>query len=316
MRHPMLYTLAAVIAAVPLGAAWAGPGDAPVSPNGPVAAPRGEAASVIAPSRGTGTAGPNELRSRDAVLVGEQAVTANGLATVAYGKRFAQPESVINWDSRTRSYTLNYPTRAIVYIEYNGGHLCTGWLYGPNIIATAGHCLHTGGSSGSWRQARLYRVYPGRDGTASPWGSCGVTRMWSTVGWVSNGNFRYDYGAMRLDCSIGNTVGWFGMYDDAAPLNHPAIIGGYPGDKPKDQWTSADKIRAATTEMLGYRMDTIGGHSGSPIWHDRSEALSANGAWAIGVHNYGVGAIGTNMNGAARLTAARISNYTSWRNAP
>ena len=316
MRHPMLYTLAAVIAAAPLGAAWAASGDAPVSPNGAMAAPRAEAGSVIAPTLGTGSADPGELRSRGATLVGEQAVEANGLATVAYGKIGAKGESIINWDSRTRSYTLNYPTRAIVYIEYGGGHLCTGWMYANNMVATAGHCVHTGGSSGSWRSAANFRVYPGRDGSSSPYGSCGVTRLYSVAGWVSSGNYQYDYAAMRLNCTIGATVGTFGMYDDTSPIGHPAIIGGYPGDKPKTQWTSADKIRTASSTMLAYRMDTVGGHSGSPIWHDRSEALSSNGAWAIGVHNYGVGAIGSTMNGAARLNATRISNYNYWRTAP
>ena len=316
MRKTMLLTLAATIAAFPFGSASAAPGDMPVSSSGPITAPRGEAVAVIAPSRGTGSVDANEVRARGATLVGEQAVEANGLATVAYGKKFAQPESVINWDSRTRSYTVNYPTRAIVYIEYNGGHLCTGWLYSPNMVATAGHCVHTGGSTGAWRTASKFRIYPGRDGSTSPYGSCGVTRLFSTSGWTSSGSYQHDYGALRLNCSIGNTVGWFGMYDDASPINHPAIIGGYPGDKPKTQWASADKIRAATTTMLGYRIDTAPGHSGSPIWHDRADGTYGSGAWAIGVHNYGVGAIGSNMNGAARLTTARINTYTSFKTAP
>lgn len=68
--------------------------------------------------------------------------------------------------------------------------------------------------------------------------------------------------------------------------------------------------------MIAYRMDTVGGHSGSPIWHDRDEALASDGAWAIGVHNYGVGAFGTNANSAARLTSSRIANYAKWRDAP
>ena len=307
---PFLISAGAIL----MSAAALANGDAPVSPGGRAgAAPAAEATAMIAPSLGTGSTSAAEIIASGAVQT--PTTVKSGLDSVAYGA-FGKPlESIINWDSRTRAHTTSYPNRAIVLLTYNGAHLCTGWLYGTNMVATAGHCVHTGGSSGSWRNPALYRVYPGKDGTASPYGSCGVTRLSSVTGWTQSKDFHYDYGALRLNCTIGNTVGWFGMYNNTAPNNTPAIIGGYPGDKPLTQWTSADKIRASSTTMLAYRMDTVGGHSGSPIWHDRDEALATTGAWGIGVHNYGVGAFGTNMNSAARLTSARITNYVNWRNA-
>ncbi len=317
MRNIMLHALFVVAAATPLGSALAASGDVPTGPGGVAgAAPRAEAAAVVTPSRGAATVTLDALRDAGAVIPGEEAFPANGMATVAYGKVGKKGESIINWDSRTQAYTLYYPNRAIVFIEYSGSHLCTGWLYSPNTIVTAGHCVHTGGSSGAWRSANLYKVYPGRNGRASPYGYCTVKWLRSVVGWTVSGNYRYDYGAMRLNCNVGNTVGWFGMYQHASPVGQPAIIGGYPGDKPRTQWTSADRIRYVSPEMIGYRMDTVGGHSGSPIWHDRNEGLATNGAWGIGVHNYGVGALGTNANSAARLTTARINNYITWKNQP
>ncbi len=317
MQNLVRYFLICAVATVPISAAIAAPGDNPVSSHGgggPM--PRAEIAATVSPSAGTGSTSLAEIQASGASIPAQQPFPPNGLATVAYGSAGKRGESLINWDSRTRAYTKNYPTRAIVFIEYNGNHLCTGFMYASNMVATAGHCVHTGGSSGAWRNKNLMKVYAGRDGTASPFGSCAVTRLWSVVGWTRNKDFRYDYGAMRLNCTIGNTVGWFGMYTHSSPTGQPAIIGGYPGDKPRDQWTSADKIRQFSTEMLAYRMDTVGGHSGSPIWHDREEATATNGAWAIGVHNYGVGAYGSNTNASARLTSVRIQNYINWRNAP
>ena len=194
-------------------------------------------------------------------------------------------------------------------------------MISKDTVATAGHCVHTGGSSGAWRDRTTMKVWPGRDGTASPFGFCTVKRLHSVAGWTGSANQLYDYGAMRLNCNVGNTTGWFGMYSlptDGQFLNQPAIIDGYPGDKPQQQWLSADKVRASQPLRLCYRMDTVGGHSGRPIWHDRGEALSTNGAWAIAVHAYGAtsSTCGTSLNSGPRLTQTRISNYSSWINQP
>ena len=318
MRHLTRLLLIAA-AALPIStAAVAAPGDRPVSPGSSAGQAPSEAPAVIAPSLGTGSTSADEIAATGATLTPSRPVPESGLGTVAYGKIGARGmESIINWDSRTRAYTTLYPNRAIVFIELNGGHLCTGWLYSSRDVATAGHCVHTGGSGGTWRNRLQMRVYAGKDGASNPFGSCTVARLSSVLGWTRDGNFRFDYGHMRLNCTIGNTVGNFGMYQHSSPTNQPAIITGYPGDKPRTQWTSADKIRAFSTEMIAYRMDTVGGNSGSPIWHDRDEALASSGAWGIGIHNYGTTAFGpAPANSAARLTTTRINNYINWRNAP
>lgn len=317
MKNKYGLMLIAALAATPATLAFAASGDTPAGPNGVTGAPPREAANaVVTPSRGSGGTDIASLTEMGALPAAEASFPPNGMATVAHGKVGKQGESIINWDSRTRGYTTTYPNRAIVFIEYNGSHMCTGWMISANTIATAGHCVHSGGRTGAWYTASKYKIYPGRDGTVSPYGYCTVKWVRSTTGWVSSGDFKFDYGAMRLNCTVGNTVGWFGMYSPATLTNQPAIIAGYPGDKPRTLWTSADKIRYYSTEMLGYRMDTVGGHSGSPIWHDKDEATASNGAWGIGIHNYGVGAFGSNTNAAARLTSTRINNYISWINTP
>lgn len=312
-RIRIVGTLSALLA----GTCAAAASDQPVSSDGSRAAAIGAAGrATIAPTVGDASSSRESLVEAGANFLPEATFPTDGLGSVAYGSVGKRGRSVINWDSRRRVYTNAYPSRAIVFIELNGQHHCTGWMYAANMVATAGHCVHTGGSSGTWYNRTQMRVYPGRDGSASPYGFCTVSRLHSVTGWTQSKNFRFDYGAMRLNCTVGTRVGTFGMYTSESLLNTPAIISGYPGDKPRDQWTSSDKIRSVSPEMIGYRMDTVGGHSGSPVWHDRDEALATSGAWVIGVHNYGVGAFGTQMNAAARLTQARINNYVSWRNQP
>ena len=234
----------------------------------------------------------------------------------------AAPESIINWDSRMRYYTALYPNRAIVYIQYNGSHLCSGAMISRNTVLTAGHCVHTGGASGVWRKPGLFRVYPGRDGTSAPYGSCGVTRLHSVAGWTQHAKFTHDYGAMRLDCSIGNTVGWFGTYKPSSRVLRRATtrVIGYPGDHSGEQWGASDRVRDQTRRNFCYRDDTIGGVSGAPVWNDRSEARASNGAWAFGIHAYGTSGSsicgGPWMNGATRINDAVLRNIVKWINQP
>lgn len=270
------------------------------------------------PFIGKDTATTAEIRASGARPSADDAkAAAGGLGTVAE-PRYADglfPSVVLGWDSRMRAYTTLYPNRAIVYIERNGNHHCTGFMISRNTVATAGHCVHTGGSSGNWYNRRTLRVFPGRDGASSPFGSCTVARLHSVVGWTQNANRNFDYGAMRLNCTIGNTTGWFGMYSAAATgffLNEPLIVSGYPGDKARQQWLSADKVRQSLSHQVRYRADTIGGHSGSPLWSDRSNALHAQGAWAYGIHTFGNRS--SNINGGTRLRSAVVSNYINWIN--
>jgi len=134
-------------------------------------------------------------------------------------------ESIIGTDQRVRvNSTTSYPARAVALIRSDSGD-CTGWLYGKDIVATAGHCVHDGGFGGSW--ATNVRVYPGRNGTYSPYGSCSAKRLYSVTGWTEDRDNKYDYGAIKLNCSIGNTTGWFGYWWQSASLNNlPSTING------------------------------------------------------------------------------------------
>jgi glutamyl endopeptidase len=65
-----------------------------------------------------------------------------------------------------------------------------------------------GDTGGTWYSGLA--VWPGRDGSSAPYGSCTVRTLYSVTGWTSSRGEQYDYGALKLNCTVGNTIGWFG----------------------------------------------------------------------------------------------------------
>jgi glutamyl endopeptidase len=228
-------------------------------------------------------------------------------------------ESVLGLDTRIRAYTSTYPARATALITFTGGW-CTGWFYGPNVVATAGHCVHSG-PGGNWRQN--VRVYPGYDAGSAPYGSYPAKWLASVIGWTQSGDERYDYGVIKLSTNAGNIVGWYGFWWQAASLNNtPSIILGYPGDKSptQSQWLSVDKTRVTQERQVFYKNDTFGGMSGSAVWEDRpaGSAFCSNGPCAYAIHAYGLhgGSPHSNHNHGTRIVKAVFDNLIAWRNAP
>jgi len=268
-------------------------GSIPAASDAGVHRAKGE--SYVLPEAGTNEA------------VGGAGATANDapVAPAAAPGQEAGIESIIGADNRYQiTNTTTYPYSAIVHVTSSIGG-CTGWLIGNNTVATAGHCVY--GNSG-W--ATNVRVYPGRNGSSTPYGSCGYTRLYTVNGWTSSRSPEYDYGAIKLNCTIGNSTGWFGFrWQSASLTGQPSYISGYPGDKPYGtQWRSNDYIRITETRRLFYANDTYGGHSGSPVWNDGASCSPCG----IAIHAYGVGSNG--YNGGTRITEAVFNNLQSWKN--
>jgi glutamyl endopeptidase len=224
-------------------------------------------------------------------------------------------ESVLGFDSRQRlTQTTRYPLRATAYITSSLGS-CTGWFAGPDLVVTAGHCVHSG-PGGNW--ATNVTVYPGRNGATSPYGGFAAQSLHSVTGWVNDGRENNDYGAINLVADIGNTVGWYGYWWQAAALdNEPTIITGYPGDKADGTlWIGADKVRATSTRQTYYMVDTFGGMSGSPVWEDRpaGSPFCANGPCVYTIHAYGLHGTGdhADKNHGTRIVEAVYNNIVNW----
>lgn len=214
---------------------------------------RGDREGYVLPNRGTGTV----------VNGGTGTVVAPKVAPAVPLGRQVGTESVIGNDDRYQILsTTTFPYRAIAHITSNSGG-CTGWLIGPDTVATAGHCVY--GVSG-W--ATNVRVFPGRNGSTIPFGSCGATRLFSVYGWTHDRNRDYDYGAIKLDCKVGYSTGWFGYHWQAMDLTGQVTsLAGYPADKLyATLWQHDDQLRQTDKRAVYYANDTAPGESGAPVW--------------------------------------------------
>jgi glutamyl endopeptidase len=279
------------------------------------AAPAWEVGAKADPFPGTGVLSPEALaESNRGYLPSAAELRALRPAGAKIGI-----ETVIGVDTRLRTYASTFPARATALITFDNGS-CTGWFYGPNVVATAGHCVHTGGQRGSWRTN--VRVWPGYDAGSRPYGSYSARWLASVTGWTQFADEQYDYGVIKLWTNVGNTVGWYGIWWQTASLDGlPSVIVGYPGDKSptQSQWVGVDQVRVTQTNQVFYKTDTFNGMSGSAVWQDRpsGSAFCANGPCAYAIHTKGLhGAVPhSDHNHGTRITQPVYNNLVAWRNA-
>ncbi len=228
------------------------------------------------------------------------------------------PFSVIGQDERVAvTETVSYPARAVVQILFETAsgsqRICTGAMVGPHTVLTAGHCLHSGTSTG--QLYRNFRVIPGRNVGAGPFGACRATRVFVLAGWTgaqTGDEARYyDLGGLRLDCEVGRATGWLGVRALAdAETGIETVVHGYAADlsPPGRQWISRDRLHILWDLKGFYQNDTFGGTSGSPVL--------AGGApdTIIGVHTNGLHGEEpwASFNAFTRITPERLARIRDW----
>lgn len=219
-------------------------------------------------------------------------------------------EAIVDRDDRVRiTQTTQIPWRRLcaLRITFPSGSSFrgTGFLIGPRAVATAGHCVYLR-NQGGW--ARKVEVIPGCNGTQRPYGQVESMAFRSVGGWVNGGAPESDYGCIVLPAGAfnGRNLGSFGFAAFEAPvlLAQPAVLAGFPGDKPPyEMWGAARTLKGVTAKTLLYNTATMGGQSGAPVY------IKRNGQrFVVGIHNYG----SATGNTATRVTRPVYERLLGW----
>lgn len=224
-------------------------------------------------------------------------------------------ETVCDADDRVRvNATTQVPWSAncqlIIDMGDSGSARGTGWLLGPQIVITAGHCVFDPDSGEFFDSVE---VIAGMNGPQRPFGSQRVARqkLRASEAWKQSGSMAADYGAIILDRPFESPSGvqpaTFGVavLSDLELESLNVNTAGYPGDRPLgQQWFNGGRIRSVSPTRLSYMIDTVGGQSGSAVWR----RLANGQRQAIGIHNYG-----GCPNRCTRITSQVFSDLRAWR---
>jgi glutamyl endopeptidase len=182
----------------------------------------------------------------------------------------AKENSPTNDPTHTR-----FPDRALALIEAPSlFEKCTGWFFGPDVIATAGHCVYEGG----WADLSTVRVIPAFDGPQSkPFGECRARRLYSTRGWTEFRDEEYDYGAIKLDCRAGDTIGWFGYgWNASLKEGEKTMVSGY-----RDVIEPPPAPTLMTAIHLRPVSGSVGGMTSFQLFYDDETGPMTSGAPAV-----------------------------------
>lgn len=229
----------------------------------------------------------------------------------------------------TLSADRTYPYRAvgILFFNINGaGYLCSASVIQRRVVATAGHCVHSGGSAGFYRDFVFVPAY--RNGTA-PYLSWNWSFATTTATWAYGGGGvpnAADYAMIEfadqplsrggVAQKLGNVTGWLGWQTLSLAANHTSKLG-YPCNLDSCgvmQDITSGSFRTTSPNNVEYGSDARGGSSGGP-WVQNFETLSVGGGTGlnagsnrvVGVTSYGYVDSGPKVQGASILDSRWIA---------
>jgi V8-like Glu-specific endopeptidase len=219
-----------------------------------------------------GDAKPESSQNRNGGVVSPNAVGTFG-AHFTSSRVFPQFTGSTAQFSADRSYP--YITAGKLFFSIGGvPYLCSASVIQHRIVATAGHCVHSGTASGFYSNWVFVPAY--RDGNAPllswNWRAVIVTGAWASGGGGVPNAADYamiefgDQGVGGVTRAIGDVTGWLGWQTLSLSANHTSKLG-YPCNLDscqKMQIVTSGAFRNVAPNNVEYGSDAEGGSSGGP----------------------------------------------------
>lgn len=192
----------------------------------------------------------------------------------------------------------------------------TAFMISPDVAVTAAHAVfHIHNNSQIWANQLVVLAGLNGEGNAITMGV--AYEVVIPVQYYESRDENYDWALIHLTSKIGNTTGYLGyQYVPSATLEGiTATLCGYPREKDFEslhyyQWQETGVLGCYGTSaadynfVIRYKMDTLTGQSGSPVFRYH------NGGWsAVAIHTTGVGSV---CNQGVRITGQMFRFFLAY----
>jgi V8-like Glu-specific endopeptidase len=217
--------------------------------------------------------------------------------------------------SADRAYP--YITAGKLFFSIGGvPYLCSASVIQHRIVATAGHCVHSGTASGFYSNWVFVPAF--RDGAAPllswNWRAAIVTGAWASGGGTVPNAADYamiefgDQAVGGATRALGDVTGWLGWQTLSLSANHTSKLG-YPCNLDrcqKMQIVTSGAFRNVAPNNVEYGSDAEGGSSGGP-WIQNFQLLQTGGGTGsntgsnrvVGITSYGYSPRDPKVQGAS-----------------
>ncbi len=193
---------------------------------------------------------------------------------------------IVGEDERVRvTNTKSVPYRYIAYLrcKWPNGDTTIGsaFMIGKYTAATAGHCVFDSSRGG---YPDDIAVWPGMNTSSIiPYSGSHVNKIYLPKLYKTKKNNNYDAAVIKINSPLGQKTGYMGLRKQSGSYNGINMyVSGYPADHYQQQWKMKSRIIKTGNYRLIYKIDTMEGQSGSPIFR-----LYDDKWYAIGIHTTG-----------------------------
>lgn len=201
-------------------------------------------------------------------------------------------EAIIGKDDQYKvNNTTVAPYRSVVHLQMKYGssyYVGSGVLIAPNLVLTVAHNVYDQ-KKGVW--ADSVEVTPARNGGTRPYGTYSSTTFYILRRYKTEGNVTpssADMAVLKLNSNVSG-AGYLSV-STSLSKNERIQIPGYPAytySKAGSMYTSYGNVEGLHASLIGHKVDTEGGNSGSPILNSRNQVVGVHSAGRYTYGRYG-----------------------------